>query len=147
MNNSLSRLTFSVPGLLSKLEAGIAEELLGSLPGVRRIHVQEAQQTCKVECDESIISAQEFANRLCEESRRRDTSANGPPALVLKVPRLKTKPTEAVVRNVLSSLPGVAAIAIRPDSQLIEVAFHSEGSLTTEKILCELHREGIIAAL
>lgn len=147
MKNSLSRLTFSIPGLLSKLEAGIAEELLGALPGVRRIHVQEAQHTCKVECDESIISAQEFANRLGEESRRPGEPAKDSPALVLKVPRLKTKPTEAVVRAVLSSLPGVAGITIRTDSQQIEVAFHSEGSLTTEKILCELHREGIIAAL
>lgn len=143
----LSRLTFSVPGLLSKLEAGIAEELLGSLPGVRRVHVQEAQQTCKVECDESVISAQEFANRLHEESRQRDALAKAAPSLVLKVPRLRTKPTEAVVRSVLSSLPGVAGIAVRPDSQTIEISFHSEGKLTTEKILSELHREGIIAAI
>ena len=144
MKPSLSRLTFFVPGHLSKLEAGFLEERLGSLPGVYRIHFSEAQQACKVECDESVVSAQELANRVWEDSRQRGTSSNDTPALVVKIPRLTTN---LYVGNILCSLPGVSGVVIRPDLQQILVSFHSEGNLTTTLILNELHREGITAAL
>ena len=144
MSRIFTKLSFAIAGPESDLAASSLEQAMNRVPGIIRVSVSAPRKFAKVECDETVISAQEIA-RWLSDAGDGNSGIPGLAKLVLKVPSLRGGDKALPIEAVLLAIGGVAGVTFRPELQAVEVAFHREGCATSADLIEGLRLQGVVA--
>jgi copper chaperone CopZ len=141
-----TKATYLITGLHCPPCTRTVESSLSRVKGVKSISVDFRTQNAKIEYDESVVPAQTVASLIAGTPHMMGAGMQYGGWLALKVPSITDAASGDKAKATLSKIEGVRSVAVYPKQHSAAVLFTGKGSLSSQKLIEALGKEGIEAS-
>jgi len=115
---------------------------LNGVRGIKSVSVDWKSKNAHIDYDESVIPAQKVARLIADTPHMMGGNLHYGGWLALKVEELKDDASGKPIKEALTQIEGVKAVALYPKQHTVGVQFAARGELTDRELLDALTRTG-----
>lgn len=143
---SSTKATYLVTGLHCPPCTKTVEGSLAKTKGVKSVSVDWRTKNAKIEFDESVLPAQELAQKIAGTPHMMGRGMQYGGWLALKVPSVKDDASGKAVKDALAKTEGISQVATYPAQHSIGIQFSAKGKMSSQEIIDLLAKAGIEAS-
>ena len=141
-----TKATFLVTGLHCPPCTSTVQSSLGRVKGVKSVAVNWNTKNAKIEFDESVLPAQALAAAIDTTPHMMGAGMRYGAWLALKVPSVTDEASGQKAKDALSKVEGVKTVVVYPAQHSVGVLFAGQGTMSSQKVIDALGKEGIEAS-